>query len=90
MLKGVTRRIIEIRNPENEYFERAVFYLRTDKPIPQDREAATLAAEYIESLDLPSCQSPQRNLKLTVAVLSLGLGVTLAALAAVLILYTKI
>lgn len=89
MLKGVTKRIVEIRSPENEYFERAVFYLRTDKPIPPKREAAKLAAEYIDSLELPSYHSRQKNLRLTVTVLSLGLGVTLAALAAVLLLYTK-
>lgn len=90
MLKGVTRRIVEIRSPSSEYFERAVLYLRSDRPIPKKSEAISLAEEYLETLEPSENLKPQKNLRVTVAVLALSLGVTLTALAAVLLLYTKI
>lgn len=30
MLKGVNRRVIEVKRPDSAYFERAVFYLRPE------------------------------------------------------------
>ncbi len=30
MIKGVTKNIIEVKNPDSMYFERAVFYLKPD------------------------------------------------------------
>lgn len=32
MVKGMTRRIVEIRQPNSSYFEKAVFYCRTNIP----------------------------------------------------------
>jgi hypothetical protein len=31
MLKGVNKLIIEVNNPESEFFERAIFFVRPDK-----------------------------------------------------------
>ena len=90
MLKGVTKRIVEIKSPASDYFERAVLYLRADKPYPKKSEAISLANDYIESLEPENIRKSPKNLRLTVAVLALSLRVTLTALAAVLLLYTKI
>ena len=90
MLKGVTKRIVEIRSPNSPHFERAVLYLRADCPYTAKRDAIGLAEDYLETLEPKTPEKPQKNLRVTVAVLSLSLGVTLAALAALLILYTKI
>lgn len=90
MLKGVTKRIVEIKSPKSTHFERAVLYLRADRPYPKKREAIDLAEDYLETLEPETSAAPQKNLRLTVVVLSLSLAVTLAALAAVLVLYTKI
>ena len=89
MLKGVTKRIVEIKSPASEHFERAVLYRRTDRPYPKKSEAIGLAEEYVSSLEPNELPKPPRDLRLTVAVLSLSLGVTLAALAVLLVLYTK-
>ena len=43
MLKGVTKRIVEIKSPASGYFERAVLYLRADKPYPKKGEAVSAA-----------------------------------------------
>ncbi len=90
MLKGVTKRIVEIKSPASGYFERAVLYLRADKPYPKKGEAVSAANDYIASLEPVKSPKKPRDLRLTVAVLSLSLGAALAALAAVLLLYTKI
>lgn len=92
MLKGVTRRIIEVKGPENSRFERAVLYLRTDAPILKQSEAQRMAEEYLKTIEPEFAREKpkySRPLKLTVAVLSLSLVVTLSALAVVLVLYTK-
>ena len=51
MVKGVSRQIIEISNPDSEYFERALLYLKAGQTLPQ-RELARLAAdEYVLSME---------------------------------------
>ena len=54
MIKGVTKKIIEINNPDSIYFEKAVFYLRPNvRELPQEvsrseaqRYIAKLGREY--------------------------------------------
>ena len=89
MVKGVTKRIVEIKSPSSDYFERAVLYLKTDRPYPKKQEAIALAEEYLQSLEPSELPKNPKNLRLTVLVLSLSLAVSVAALAAVLILFTK-
>lgn len=86
MLKGVTKRIVEIKSPASDHFERAVLYLRADKPYPQKQEAVALAEEYLESIEPTDMPKPAKDLRLTVTVLSLSLVVTLTALGILLVL----
>lgn len=90
MIKGVTRRIVEIKSPPDSRFERAVLYLRHDMPVPGNREAKAMAEEYLKTIDA-SASSPKKgtSYRLAVAVLTLSLIVTLSALAILLVLYTK-
>lgn len=90
MLKGVTKRIVEIRSPASDYFERAVLYLRSDKPLPKNADAGELAEEYLQSLEPENLPRAGRNPRVTVTVLSLCLGVSLVAVAVLLILCTKL
>lgn len=89
MLKGVTKRIVEIKNPTSDYFERAVLYLRPNGQLPEGSSAEKLAEEYLSAVD-PNSGSGRRDLRLLVAVLSLSLGLSLTALAVLLVLFTKI
>ena len=89
MLKGVTKRIVEVKSPESDHFERAVLYLRADKPYPKKQEAIALAEEYLQSIEPKEPPKEQKDLRRTVVVLSLSLAVSVAALAVVLILFTK-
>ncbi|MBQ8515022.1 MAG: hypothetical protein IJ496_06470 [Ruminococcus sp.] len=53
MVKGVHKKIIEVRNPGSEYFEKAVFYLKpgVSHLPPQIAEAA--AQMLLEELEQP-------------------------------------
>ena len=52
MLKGTSRRVIEVRSPENAFFDRAVLYLRPEV-------TALQAAQYEAGRFLP--QAPRRS-----------------------------
>lgn len=57
MVKGINRRIIEIKNTNNEYFEKCVLYIREDrKNIPFDfltSQAYTFTADlYADKLQI--------------------------------------
>ena len=47
VIKGVSRRIIEINRPESPYFERAVLYLRPEMSDAPHRTAQLAAERYL-------------------------------------------
>lgn len=50
MIKGVNKRVVEIICTDNEYFEKAVLYVKADKPdVPSARLEAE-AREFMEGL----------------------------------------
>ncbi len=51
MLRGVNKRIIEITNTENDYFERAILVVRHDKRTQGAALLKEQADRYIETLD---------------------------------------
>lgn len=52
MIKGVTKKIVEINNPDSIYFEKAVFYLRPNvRELPPEISRAE-AHRYIARLGL--------------------------------------
>ena len=89
MLKGVTKRIVEIKSPQNPAFERAVLYLRSDLPAPKNKRVLELAEDYLEDIGPEKSDEKGKDLRLIVAVLALSLGVTLTAFLILLFLYTK-
>lgn len=44
MIKGVNKRIVEVRLPESEYFERALVFLRSDLPVSDSTAGISGAA----------------------------------------------
>lgn len=50
MLKGVNRHIVEINNPQNEYFEKAILYIKQEKLDIPPHEISAEAREYLASL----------------------------------------
>lgn len=50
MIKGVNKRIIEINNPENEYFEKAILFINPSKIEERDKLVTKNADAYFKTL----------------------------------------
>lgn len=50
MIKGVNKQIVEINNPQNEYFEKAILYIRPSKQTIPTKELNIEAMEYLNRL----------------------------------------
>lgn len=62
LIKGMTRRIVEIKQPQSNYFEKAVFYCRTNMPRGTSEYSLTQeATRIIQSL----CIDGKTKTKLT-------------------------
>ena len=83
MIKGVNRRVVEITSTDNEYFEKAVLYVKADK---RDVPAARLeeeAREYMGRI------APRRNPEPVPLALKLGAAAA-SAVALTLLIYLLI
>ena len=50
MIKGVNKHIVEINNPQNDYFEKAILYVRSEKLTIPPKELSDEALNYLNSL----------------------------------------
>ena len=87
MVKGMTRRIVEIKETGSNYFERAIFFVRMD--MPQNTLEYTLTQEASKIIDkfcsdLKLTKSPKKSKLLEVAKILLAAAA--GAAAAVLVL----
>ncbi|MBQ8688064.1 MAG: hypothetical protein IJ512_05900 [Ruminococcus sp.] len=58
MVKGVHKKIIEVRHPESDYFEKAVFYLRPGVTQLPPQLAETAAQMFLHELEEPKKRLP--------------------------------
>ncbi len=49
MIRGVNRQIIEVNDTQNEYFERAIFFVRPECSDENQRKLHSQAVQYTES-----------------------------------------
>ena len=85
MIKGVNKLIIEIANPESEFFERAIFFVKPQMKDTSQRELNNSANDFIfhthdNSRTAPRKKSPEKipsALKLAGAA---GVGAAVAAI----------
>jgi hypothetical protein len=87
LVKGMTRRIVEIKETGSNYFERAIFFVRMD--MPQNTLEYTLTQEASKIIDkfcsdLKLTKSPKKSKLLEVAKILLAAAA--GAAAAVLVL----
>lgn len=71
MPRGINKRIIEIKNPKGEYFERAILFLRDDED-RSDGEIELLSGEYIKYLS--SEKKKKKKFPIFYSVLFAALG----------------
>ena len=50
MLKGVNKHVVEVVDMENEYFEKAILFLRPDRPSADEGTLRQRAGEYIRTV----------------------------------------
>ena len=50
MIKGVNKNVIEIKNPNSKYFDRAILFLREIQP-PEPLHLSNLADAYLREAD---------------------------------------
>lgn len=78
MIKGINRRVVEITSTDNDYFEKAVLYVRSDKGDVSASRLEDEAREYLGRLTPKN--APQR------LPLALKIGAAAASAAAITIL----
>ncbi|MDR2655906.1 MAG: hypothetical protein LBC56_07575 [Oscillospiraceae bacterium] len=61
MLKGAKKRVIEVLNTENEYFEKIIFFISTDKAAYDDGFLRKEASAYAERETAGMKGGRQRN-----------------------------
>ena len=80
MIKGVNRRVVEITSTDNEYFEKAVLYVKADKRDIPSARLEEEAREYMGRI------APKRDPEPVPLALKLG-AASAAAVAIVLLIY---
>ena len=50
MIKGVNKRVVEIMCTDNEFFEKAVLYVKSDKPEVSSSRLEAEARDFIEGI----------------------------------------
>jgi hypothetical protein len=50
MLKGVNKRVVEVVDIENEYFEKAILFLRAGRPDSDENTLRQRAGEYVRTI----------------------------------------
>ena len=79
MIKGVNKRVVEIICTDNEFFEKAVLYVKSDKPdVPSSRLEAE-ARDFMDSI------APRRRPETVPLWLKLAVAAALTVLLALLV-----
>ena len=50
MLKGVNKRVVEVVDMENEYFEKAILFVKAEKQERDERTIRQRAGEYVKAI----------------------------------------
>ncbi len=87
MLKGVTKRTIEVKSPDNKYFEGALLFIRPNaaKSGAFAKQEATKFLDGFGGFD----NKKVKSMRALITILLIALGLCIAALIVLLILYTK-
>ncbi|MBR4093036.1 MAG: hypothetical protein IKK32_04115 [Oscillospiraceae bacterium] len=67
VIKGVNRRVIEINNPDGEYFEKAILFVKPEKSGDKPETLRIAARKYLSELDE---NDKRRRLRLLIIISS--------------------
>ncbi|MBQ7959436.1 MAG: hypothetical protein IJ330_07000 [Oscillospiraceae bacterium] len=66
VIKGVNRRVIEINNPDGEYFEKAILFVKPEKSGDKSETLRIAARKYLSEVD----ENDRRRRLRTVLIIS--------------------
>lgn len=66
MIKGVNKRIVEITSTQNDYFEKAVLYIRADKSTISDNRLELEARAFVGSILPPKKKEEKEKVPLAI------------------------
>lgn len=66
MIKGVNRRVIEINNPDGEYFEKAILFVKPEKSGDKPETLRIAARKYLLEVD----ENDRRRRVRTIVIIS--------------------
>lgn len=75
MIKGVSRKVVEINNPESIYFEKAIFYLRPHMSDIPEKLLSKEAECYMSSLTDSSSEKKEK-FKMSFSFICIILSIT--------------
>lgn len=92
MVKGVTRRIVEIKETGSNYFERAIFFVKMDEgrnasEYTLSQEARRIIDKYSSGLPLTSVDKKQQMKKRAMLILKYFVSAVAGAVSAILLMH---
>ena len=79
MIKGVNKQILEITNPESEYFEKIIFFVRSGSADMDDARLKAEAERFSrQNVKPPKSRRSKKELFSTAMCIFLGLGAGIA------------
>lgn len=83
MLKGVNKQILEVTNPESEYFEKIIFFVKSNSPTFDELKLKNEAEKITKKAKRPPKikRNPMQILSLfCYSLISIGIGVAITFL----------
>lgn len=84
MLRGVNKRIIEVTDTGNEYFERAILFLKYEKQNDDEKKIKESACNYLKNVE--SFQKRKKLNRFSIAAVKYGSVAALGAVITALVL----
>lgn len=78
MMKGVNKQIVEINHTDNDYFEKAILYVKPDKINFTKQELSHEAEQYLNSLGFRKKDS-KLSWIISISGICIGVGAFIAA-----------
>ena len=76
MIKGVSKKVIEINYTNSDYIEKAILIINPKKSQESDRLINQKALEYISSLEIKTEKPKPKNILFSILLTTLGVLIT--------------
>lgn len=63
MIKGINKQVLEVLEPSNDYFEKALFFVKPEYSGYSENKLKELAQNELKSVIKPPLQKPTKNFK---------------------------